>query len=97
MPFYICHKRVQALEIAGVGSCMPSANPGEIVRRVDFKGGFVSIDCPEAMFARYAPVPGDFYVVYEDGYQSFSPREAFLNGYKPEGQSFSDIKKDLKS
>jgi hypothetical protein len=36
------------------------------------------------IFARYVPVPGDFYVVYADGYQSFSPRKAFLEGYTRE-------------
>jgi hypothetical protein len=33
------------------------------------------------MTARYQPVVGDFWVVYEDGYQAISPREAFLGGY----------------
>jgi len=26
-------------------------------------------------------VPGDYYVVYDDGYASISPREAFEAGY----------------
>lgn len=33
------------------------------------------------MFARYMPVIGDYYVVYEDGYASISPRQAFEEGY----------------
>jgi len=36
----------------------------------------------ENMTARYTPVVGDFWVVYDDGYQSISPREAFLAGYR---------------
>ena len=38
---------------------------------------------PENMTARYTPVVGDFWVVYEgpDAYQSISPREAFETGY----------------
>ena len=36
---------------------------------------------PEGMTARYQPVVGDFWVVYEDGYQSISPRVAFEGGY----------------
>ena len=33
------------------------------------------------MFARYTPVEGDYYVVYDDGYASISPRQAFEIGY----------------
>lgn len=34
------------------------------------------------MTARYVPKVGDFWVIYPgDGYQSISPREAFLSGY----------------
>jgi hypothetical protein len=38
---------------------------------------------PPNMTARYTPKVGDFWVVYDDGYQSISPREAFLAGYVP--------------
>ena len=38
---------------------------------------------PENMTARYTPVPGDVWIVYPDGYQSISPRAAFLEGYVP--------------
>lgn len=37
--------------------------------------------CPEAMTARYTPVIGDFWIVYEDGCQAISPRAAFEGGY----------------
>mgnify|MGYP001599851698 CR=1 FL=1 len=33
------------------------------------------------MTARYQPVVGDFWIVYPDGYQSISPRTAFVEGY----------------
>ena len=35
----------------------------------------------EGLFSRYTPVPGDFLVVYEDGYTAVSPRQPFLAGY----------------
>lgn len=35
----------------------------------------------EKMTERYQPKVGDFWIVYSDGYQSISPREAFLTGY----------------
>jgi hypothetical protein len=33
------------------------------------------------MTARMTPKPGDFWVVYDDGYHSLSPRKAFIEGY----------------
>lgn len=33
------------------------------------------------MTERYQPVVGDYWVVYEDGYQSISPKHAFDTGY----------------
>lgn len=40
-----------------------------------------SVTAAANMFARYMPVPGDYYVVYDDGYASISPRQAFEEGY----------------
>lgn len=71
LPWYISHKKVQALLITKVDG-----------RRLTFKEpGYAPLDAPPDMFARYTPVPGDFYVVYRDGYQSFSPGKEFLEGY----------------
>jgi hypothetical protein len=33
------------------------------------------------MTVRYNPVPGDYWIVYEDGYQSISPKGVFESGY----------------
>lgn len=44
-------------------------------------GGGVLLIYPENMTARYQPRAGDFWVVYDDGYQAISPRDAFVNGY----------------
>lgn len=76
MPVYRSHKQVRALEIAGIGY------PQGENARVAFKDSrFDPIECPAEMFARYTPVPGDFYVVYDNDYASFSPRKAFVEGY----------------
>lgn len=81
LPLYTCHKKVRALEIQSVGN-YHTDNDGKLMRGISFKDGYPSLDLPESMFARYTPMPGDFYVVYEgDGYASFSPRKAFLDGY----------------
>lgn len=76
MPRYKSHKTVQALEIDAAD---------RITCRVSFVDpGYLARDLPAEMWARYQPVHGDFYVVYADGYRSFSPRKAFLEGYTKE-------------
>jgi hypothetical protein len=97
MPSYTCHKRVWALEIAAVGPYGTDSD-GAVVRSITFKDeGFAPIVLSGDVFARYTPKPGDFYVVYEDGYKSFSPRKAFLDGYTEDGESFAEIKQGLKA
>lgn len=76
---YTSHKQVSAAEITSVGNYLTNRS-GELVRSITL-AGTVTIELPDAMFVRYVPVPGDFLVVYEDGYQSFSPRNAFIDGY----------------
>lgn len=82
MPFYTCHKRVQALEIEKVGSYCQTEDG--LMRNIWFVGDDHWEIFPDKMFARYVPKPGDFFVRYEDGYESFSPRKAFLEGYTRE-------------
>jgi hypothetical protein len=80
LPQYVSHKRVWALEIAEIGQRMENGYA------VSFRdAGYDPVELPYEMWARYKPVPGDFYVVYADGYKSFSPRKAFLEGYTREG------------
>lgn len=76
MPRYVSHKTVHALEI----DTAVRVNEGRHV--VSFKdAGYPPMTLDAIMFARYVPVAGDFMVVYADGYKSFSPRKAFLEGY----------------
>jgi hypothetical protein len=89
MPRYKCHKEVWALKIKEV----PPAETIEALRRyshitgsktvlVRFEdAGYAATTLPIEMFARYIPVKGDYYVVYDDGYKSFSPAKAFEEGY----------------
>lgn len=85
LPRYVSHKTVSALEIDTVGLREATEDRAGFMRRLTFRDeGFAPIDVTEEMFGRYVPVPGDFYVVYADGYKSFSPRKAFLDGYTRE-------------
>ena len=73
MPRYRCHKEVWALRIKDVAGN----------RLYFFEPLFAPVDADEEMFSRYTPQIGDYYVVYSDGYKSFSPKKAFEEGYTP--------------
>ncbi len=79
MPRYVSHKKVWALELR---SADLTANDEGILTFTE--NGYAPLKVPGVMFVRYKPVPGDFFVQYEDGYKSFSPRKAFIEGYKRE-------------
>jgi hypothetical protein len=81
MPRYVSHKQVWALEIGEISIRSISSED----RKLSFRDkGYEPVVAPGQMFSRYTPVPGDFYVVYADGYKSFSPRKAFVEGYTRE-------------
>jgi hypothetical protein len=75
LPQYKCHKVVRAAKITefrGNGTDYPDLILGEI-------GGVVSL-LPE-WHEKHQPYVGGYYVIYEDGYKSFSPASAFEGGY----------------
>lgn len=71
MPRYKCHKEVHALQIERI--------EGQVLHFVDTH--FAAIDVGNDYFNRHNPGSGGHYVVYEDGYTSYSPMAAFENGY----------------
>lgn len=78
---YQSHKKVWALKIAQL-IWPEDEEPNEApVVLIPADEGFSPVDCEKAMFSRYKPAPGDYLVVYEDGYRSFSPAKAFEEGY----------------
>lgn len=80
MPKYVCHKEVHALRIAAVE---PQADVPDVGQRVlVFEDSeFVSLLVHEDWATKHGPQPGGYYVVYADGYTSFSPAKAFEDGY----------------
>lgn len=84
MPRYQCHKQVHALKIAGIErhaykEGMPLTERALTLTFAD--PGYDPIDVDHKMTLRYMPQPGDYYVVYDDGYKSLSPAKAFEEGY----------------
>jgi hypothetical protein len=87
MPRYQCHKKVWALKIAAI---WPKPNPdltgqtaaasyGAIVTPAD--EGYAPFDVSGEFVMRTRMEVGGYYVIYEDGYTSYSPAKAFEEGY----------------
>lgn len=89
LPFYQCHKQVRALKIVGVEDLPATtinADDGSAFRRPGgirllFEAPFDPIDKTAEWAIRHDVKAGGYYVVYEDGYASFSPADAFEDGY----------------
>jgi hypothetical protein len=88
MPKYKCHKEVWALKINSVedlpnpdtSGTSGAASHGAIL---NVEEGFAPIHVDGAFVAKHSPHAGGYFVVYQDGYKSFSPAEAFESGYAP--------------
>lgn len=75
LPRYRCHKEVVALKIAHV-----HMNPRGFELHFE-DARFVPMQVSVAYVKKHDPVPGGYWVHYEDGYQSYSPAKAFEEGY----------------
>ena len=81
LPLYQCHKKVRALKIERVELCEPD-RAGEcdaLITPADTRFGAFFVD--EDYLKKHKPMPGGYWVQYEDGYNSYSPAEAFESGY----------------
>lgn len=86
MPRYKCHKVVQALKIAIVAPLIDDL-PSEAPSYVDgatitpYEKGFAPFEVSQEYLDKHKPQADGYYVVYEDGYESYSPAQAFEAGY----------------
>ena len=87
MPLYKCHKKVHALKIAQIdhkpnpdtsGNSVQSSY-GAVITPED--EGYAPFDVPPEYVTKHRPEAGGYYVVYADGYKSYSPAKAFEDGY----------------
>jgi hypothetical protein len=82
MPRYKCHKEVWALKIADVIDPTKPGNESDGSRLLTVADkGFDTIRVPADYVRKHNPQPGGYYVVYKDGYKSFSPADVFEDGY----------------
>lgn len=68
---YVCHKEEKILHVSGI-NCN-----GEMTLFFDDSSVIVDAD----YINRHNPAPNGYYVVYKDGYKSWSPAKAFEEGY----------------
>lgn len=76
MPRYECHKQVWALKIKEVHD-----NKVTTPTLVFAEDGYAPISVDWDWYYKHKPHPGGYYVVYADGYKSYSPAKAFEDGY----------------
>src|SRR5690242_14762534 len=75
-PEYKSHKVVFALRIAEI---MPHPEGGATI--VPAEEGYAPFHVDQDFVDRHKPLVGGYFVVYKDGWKSFSPAEAFETGY----------------
>jgi hypothetical protein len=76
MPRYQSHKEVHALKIASIASS--GCNASFIVPEEE---GFEPIEVTAEYVRKHNPQMGGYFVIYADGYKSYSPAKAFEEGY----------------
>ncbi len=92
LPLYRCHKVVGAVKIKEVikhAHPDPKADDAAFEASPAFEGahlfpveeGHAPIPVDADWYRKHNPDAGGYYVVYEDGYASYSPAKAFEDGY----------------
>lgn len=79
-PQYQCHKKVRAVKIERIDDAPADAPAGfsaAIVPADNLPGFFVTAE----FMTKHKPEVGGYWVLYEDGYTSYSPAAAFESGY----------------
>lgn len=79
MKKYLCHKTVEAEKIAAITS--KEEGGAVLVGRTEDGSYFTIATVDQAYLDKHDPQPGGYFVVYENGYQSWSPADVFEAGY----------------
>lgn len=78
LPPWQCHKRVWAAKVAAV-----STKEGIPSLILDLEGDQTNVAVGQAWIDKNKPEIGGYFVLYADGYRSYSPAAAFREGYTP--------------
>lgn len=74
LPQYKCHKVVQAVKIVNI-----TTSESDFTLKVESPYTDIHVTVP--WYNKHNPEIGGYYVIYEDGYTSYSPAEPFEKGY----------------
>ena len=92
-PKYKCYKEVHALKIAGIS--LPQNTNGDAELGFEEKG-YAPILMKKEWLDKHNPEIGGYLVFYKDGYQSYSPRKVFEEGYMNCGEICGINEKEIK-
>ena len=76
LPLYDCHKQARAAQILAVRHHVDRTGT-----LVFMNPDFPNLNVESAYMEKHKPESGGYFVVYKDGYASFSPQRAFEDGY----------------
>lgn len=79
LPKYRCHKEVWAFKIKDIHNRPPADSGGAMI--LPAEEGYDQFLVPEEYMVKHLPKIGGYYVIYADGYHSYSPAPAFEEGY----------------
>ncbi|WP_421180349.1 Gp49 family protein [Aeromonas enteropelogenes] len=100
MAGFLSHKRVDAAVIIAVRAKHEDGRMDfEIANPVDHELS-IPYTASADMLVRFTPGVGDYIVLYKGGYVSFSPKDAFEDGYKmiaPTDGSDADMERDIEA
>jgi hypothetical protein len=85
LPRYICNKQVWALKIKEI---TPRWTDGTGAIITPEEKGYAPFEVSQEYMQKHQPRVGGYWVQYKDGYTSFSPAQAFEEGYVPVAQGY---------
>ena len=81
MPRYKCHKEVWALKIKDISLGHQHDDDTEYAVITPVEERYAPFEVSKEYLEKHRPEVGGYYVVYKDGYKSYSPADAFEEGY----------------
>lgn len=81
MPHALIHhlSRFQCHKVVRAGKIVAITEAGLMVETMPHAG--ITIEVSPEWFMKHQPETGGYFVVYDDGYESYSPAAAFEGGY----------------
>lgn len=78
IPRWKCHKEVNAFKIGQIDYKLIHVDGSAVLTNDD---GSIIVKVNANYMDKHKPELNGYYVLYDDGYQSFSPAKAFEDGY----------------